>query len=165
MKISKRNPIIHFLQCYIQHYDPERYWRYRDKVMAPTNGKLALAMNYIRLMYVKWCDAYNNASLGTDIGRGARFASIPDLPHGLNGIIINPNCVIGRNAKIFHQVTLGDYGRGEFDAPTIGDNVTIGAGSVVTKDIPDNATAVGNYAKCISFDNPARFINNMWNKN
>ncbi|WP_294191778.1 hypothetical protein [Pseudomonas sp.] len=31
----------------------------------------------------------------------------------------------------------------------IGDNTTIGAGSVVTKDIPDNATAVGNYAKVI----------------
>lgn len=170
MKVNKRNPIIHFLQCYIQHYDPERYWRYRDKVMAPTNGKLALAMNYIRLMYVKWCDAYNNASLGTDIGRGARFASIPDLPHGLNGIIINPNCVIGRNAKIFHQVTLGDYGRGEFDAPTIGDNVTIGAGAkiigkirignnvkigagaIVVDDVPDNATVVGPKARIITKD-------------
>lgn len=32
---------------------------------------------------------------------------------------------------------------------TIGDNVTIGAGSVVTKDIPSNVLAVGNPAKVI----------------
>ena len=32
---------------------------------------------------------------------------------------------------------------------TIGDNVTIGAGSVVTKDIPSNSIAVGNPCKVI----------------
>ena len=31
----------------------------------------------------------------------------------------------------------------------IGDNVTIGAGSVVTKDIPSNSIAVGNPCKVI----------------
>ncbi len=32
----------------------------------------------------------------------------------------------------------------------IGKNVTIGAGSIVIKDIPDNVIAVGNLAKIIS---------------
>ena len=32
---------------------------------------------------------------------------------------------------------------------TIGDNVVIGAGSVVNKDIPSNAVAVGNPCKVI----------------
>ena len=32
---------------------------------------------------------------------------------------------------------------------TIGDNVVIGAGSVVTKDIPDDVVAVGNPCKVI----------------
>jgi maltose O-acetyltransferase len=32
---------------------------------------------------------------------------------------------------------------------TIGDNVTVGAGSVVTKDIPSNSIAVGNPCKVI----------------
>lgn len=32
---------------------------------------------------------------------------------------------------------------------TIGDNTTIGAGSVVTKDIPSNVVAVGNPCKVI----------------
>lgn len=32
---------------------------------------------------------------------------------------------------------------------TIGNNVTIGAGSVVTRDIPDNTLAVGNPCRVI----------------
>ena len=34
----------------------------------------------------------------------------------------------------------------------IGDNVMIGAGAVVVKDIPDNAVAIGVPAKVVSFD-------------
>lgn len=44
----------------------------------------------------------------------------------------------------------------------IGNNITIGAGGVVVKDIPDNATAVGNYARVINYDNPSKFIGNRW---
>lgn len=44
----------------------------------------------------------------------------------------------------------------------IGDNVTIGAGSIVTKSIPDNATAAGNYAKVIHYNNPGQYVNNRW---
>ena len=44
----------------------------------------------------------------------------------------------------------------------IGSNVTIGAGSVVTKDIPDNATAAGNYAKVLNYKNPGRYITNRY---
>lgn len=40
----------------------------------------------------------------------------------------------------------------------IGNNVTIGAGSIVVKDIPDNATIAGNPAKILNFDNPGRKI-------
>ena len=34
---------------------------------------------------------------------------------------------------------------------SIGDNVTIGAGSVVVKDIPSNCIAVGNPARVIKY--------------
>ena len=44
---------------------------------------------------------------------------------------IGKNCWIGANAVIVPGVTIGD-------------NVVIGAGSVVTKDIPSNVVAVGN---------------------
>ena len=33
----------------------------------------------------------------------------------------------------------------------------------MTKDIPDNATAVGNYAKVINYNNSGKFIKNKWN--
>ncbi|NLN57096.1 MAG: serine acetyltransferase, partial [Gammaproteobacteria bacterium] len=39
---------------------------------------------------------------------------------------------------------------------------TIGAGSVVTKDIPENATAVGNYAKVIHMNNAGQSVNRRW---
>ena len=48
------------------------------------------------------------------------------------------------------------------DHVKIGDNATIGAGSLVTKDIPDNATAVGNYAKVIHYNNAGNSVNKRW---
>ena len=65
------------------------------------------------------------------------------------GAVIGDNVYIGPSVCIVEQVNIGD-------------NVTIGAGSVVTKDIPDNATAVGNYAKVINYKDPAIFIKNRW---
>lgn len=49
---------------------------------------------------------------------------------------IGRDCVIGVNAIIMPGVKLGN-------------EVVIGSGSVVTKDIPDNCIAVGNLAKVI----------------
>lgn len=50
--------------------------------------------------------------------------------------IIGDNCVIGINSIILPGITIGNH-------------VIIGAGSVVTKDIPSNSIAVGNPAKII----------------
>lgn len=44
---------------------------------------------------------------------------------------IGKNCWIGANAVILPGITIGD-------------NVVVGAGSVVTKNLPDNVVAVGN---------------------
>ncbi len=50
--------------------------------------------------------------------------------------------VIGDNVKLYTNCTvIGDI--------TIGNNAVIGAGAVVTKDIPENSVAVGNPAKVI----------------
>ena len=57
---------------------------------------------------------------------------------------------IGKNFSCIHCTTLGAKCE---DRPIIGDNVslganvTIGAGSVVVKDIPDNCIAAGNPAR------------------
>lgn len=51
-------------------------------------------------------------------------------------IHIKKNCWIGAGATILRGVTIGD-------------NSIVGAGSVVTKDVPDNVIAAGNPAKII----------------
>jgi serine O-acetyltransferase len=144
-------------RTYIQHYNHKRYWKVREKVTS-NKGKIKIG-NILRLFYVKRSDAFNNATTGAHFGFGAKFTTPPNLPHGLYGIIISHNAVIGANCTIYHQVTIGE-GRG--GAPTIGDNVLIGAGAkiiggihignnvkigagcVVTKDIPNNATVLAS---------------------
>lgn len=155
MSEAKLSPVERFLRKIVQRYDHEKYWRYRAIVIDPTKGsKLG---DLFRLYYIKRADAFNNASMGTHRNCGAKFAVPPLLPHGLNGIIVSHNAVIGENCTIFHQVTIGE-GRG--GAPVIGNNVLIGAGAkviggirigsnvrigagcVVTQDVPDDTTVV-----------------------
>lgn len=108
----------------------------------------------------------------TTIGYGLYIA------HG-GPIVVNSSATIGNNCNLSQFTTIGANG-GEkaatigdnvyigpgvccVDSVIIGNNVTIGAGSVVTKDIPDDATAVGNYAHVINYNNPGRYIKNRWN--
>ena len=115
-----------FFRNIVQRYDHEKYWRCRAVVTDPERGsRLGDAW---RLFYIKRADAFNNASMGTHRNFGARFAAPPHLPHGLNGIIVSHNAVVGKNCTIFHQVTIGE-GRG--GAPVIGDDVLIGAGAKI----------------------------------
>lgn len=148
----------------IQHYNCKKYWRMRQEVINPKSKKCMI----IRLWYlfrIKRSDAFNNASMGTNLNSGAQFASIPILPHHLNGIIISHYAKIGKNCTIHQQVTIAQDENNK--AATIGDNVFIGAGAkiignvvigdnvkiganaVVVKDIPSNSTAVGVPARII----------------
>lgn len=52
---------------------------------------------------------------------------------------------IGNDVKIFTGATI-------FGGITIGNHVTIGAGSVVSKDVPDNCTVIGNPAYIVKKD-------------
>ena len=167
MNVNYHNPIIAFMKNWIQHYNHDRYWRYRQFVLSPRGGKISLIIKLVKLMYIKRCDAFNNASLGTDLGRGALFKSVPKFPRGINGIIISPDAEIGKNCIIFHQVTIGNDYRDTKNVPVIGDNVVIypgakitgkikignnvkiGANAVVVDDIPDNATVVAPKARMI----------------
>ena len=85
---------------------------------------------------------------------GAKFKSHPLLPHGLNGIIIGHDVVVGSNCKIYQQVTIANDGNvvigdnvvigsgAKILKGNIGNNVKVGANCVVVEDIPDNATVV-----------------------
>ena len=110
------------------------------------------------------------------INRTKRYIQLPRktkvgyglyIGHG-GPIVINPTTIIGNNVNLSQFTTIGSnknaaaiIGDNTYIGPhvcivenvKIGNNVIIGAGSVVTKDIPDNATAVGNYAKVINYNN------------
>ena len=126
MSDVKLSPLERFFRSVVQRYDHDKYWRYRTVVTDPARGsRLGDAW---RLFYIKRADAFNNASMGTHRNFGAHFAEPPHLPHGLNGIIVSHNAVVGKNCTVFHQVTIGE-GRG--GAPVIGDGVLIGAGAKI----------------------------------
>jgi serine O-acetyltransferase len=83
-------------------------------------------------------------------------------------LVVNPTTIIGNNVNLSQYMTIGENSGGQaaiigdvyigpnvcvIDNVHMGNNVTIGAGSVVTKDIHENATAIGNYAKVINYNN------------
>ena len=157
MNINPRSFLIKKIMGIVQHYDPDKYWK-RRKIVVDKDNKTPTLIKLYYLYYIKRCDAFNNASLGTDLNQGAVFETPPELAHGLNGIIVHMKAHVGANAVIWQQVTIGSSGGG---TPWIGDNckigagakilggvhlgnnVTIGANTVVTKDVPDNTTVVG----------------------
>lgn len=93
-------------------------------------------------------------------------------------VVVSPYAKIGNNVNLSQFTTIGtNHGKGAtigdftyvgpnvciVEDVVIGSNVTIGAGSVVTKDIPNDATACGNYAKVINYNNPGQYtMNNRW---
>ena len=134
----------------IQSYRVANYWR--DK-------KLALSL-YIQS---KISEMFN-----VDIHPNCKIGSGIMIDHA-SGVVIGETAEVGDNCSIFHGVTLGGIGSekskrhpkvGEgtllsansiiLGNITIGDNVKIGAGSVVLENIPDNSTAVGIPAKVIN---------------
>lgn len=83
------------------------------------------------------------------------------LPHGGFGVVMHSDTVIGENAIIFHNVTIANggarignrvyIGTGAviIGQVNIGDDVTIGANTVVNFDIPSGATVVGQKARIL----------------
>lgn len=75
------------------------------------------------------------------IGRDFYCLQMVTLGNGKNG-----RPTIGDNVKIYTGATV-------FGNIRIGNNVTIGAGSIVNKDVPDNCTVAGNPARIIKQGN------------
>lgn len=129
--------------------------------MIDPKAKIPLWLKYYYLYYIKRCDAYNNASFATYINEGTQFAEPPVLLHGLNGIIVGKETIVGKNCVIAQQVTIqagggkiGDnclIGAGAriLSPFHIGNNVRIGANAVVKGNIPDNTTIVPQKSRII----------------
>lgn len=120
------------------------------------------------------------------IGIYTKIENEPYFPHGISNIFISNNAIIGKNAVIFQDVTIGSntIKDSKNGSPIIGDNVYIGAGAkiigkvkignnvriganaIVIEDVPDNSVVVLNkpriIIKNVKLDN--RFIKKINNE-
>lgn len=101
----------------------------------------------------KGCNLMQNIVLTNDIyvGNGVIINQLSSIGHD---VIIHDFCEICPNVSISGNCEIGEYsfiGTGAIILPKIkiGKNVVVGAGSVVSKDLPDNCVAVGIPAKII----------------
>lgn len=110
-------------------------------------------------------------SIKADIGYGLY------LGHG-GGIMVNRTAKLGNNVNLSPFTTIGsnhenaaEIGDNVYIGPNvsivedvkIGDNVTIGAGAVVTRDVPNSATAAGVPVKVLKIDDtPNEYVINRW---
>ena len=84
---------------------------------------------------------------GVSVAPGVRIATINHdfnerhTKYTYGKVLIKKNAWIGMNVTICPGVTIGEY-------------AVVGAGAVVTKDIPDYGVAVGNPAKVIKYLDP-----------
>jgi acetyltransferase-like isoleucine patch superfamily enzyme len=67
----------------------------------------------------------------------AKYPKSPGVKHSLKGPVIKKGAIIGANATLLPGITIGE-------------NALVGAGSVVTKDIPRGEVWAGNPAKQIN---------------
>ena len=119
---------------------------------------------------------------GIEIHPKAKIGKNLFIDHGM-GVVIGETSEIGNNVTIYHMVTLGGISPSiKSDAQrdikrhptllnnvivgssaqilgpiTVGEGSRIGANTVILKDVPENATMVGNPAKNISTNSDTSF--------
>ncbi len=92
-------------------------------------------------------------------------------------IVINEDTIIGNNVNIGQFLNIGTnhntpaiIGDNVYIGPSvciiedvkIGAETTIGAGAVVTRDLPAGSTCAGSPAKVLNFNNPGRYVTNRY---
>lgn len=116
--------------------------------------------------------SFSRFATGIEIHPGAKIGKRFFIDHGM-GVVIGETAEIGDDVTLYHGVTLGGttWNKGKRH-PTLEDGVVIGAGAkilgpftvrknakvgsnaVVTKEVPEGATAVGSPARFILKDKP-----------
>ena len=108
-----------------------------------------------RFFLARWVSQHGRHKTGIEIHPGATIGRCLFIDHGM-GIVFGETCEIGDNCTIYHGVTLGGTGKDTGKRhPTLGNNVLIGAGSVVLCNLPANCTAVGVPAEVVRINNKA----------
>ena len=100
-------------------------------------GKNVFANHGLTVMSVGTVTIEDGVMLGPEVG----LFTVNHEPKNIR-VIFTKEIRIKRNAWIGARVSI-------LPGVTIGENAIVGTGSVVTKDIPDNAVAVGNPARVI----------------
>ena len=138
--------------------------------------------NYKFFLIARMISQFSRFLTGIEIHPGAKIGKNLFIDHGM-GVVIGERSEIGNDVTLYHGVTLGgispsensDDQRNSKRHPTLLDNVIvgssaqilgpitvgecarIGANTVVLKDVPANATMVGNPAKNISTNTDTSF--------
>jgi serine O-acetyltransferase len=121
----------------------------------------------------RWLSNLNRFFTGIEIHPNARIGRGFFIDHGM-GVVIGETAVVGENCTLYQGVTLGGtslsrgkrhptlgnnvtvgVGAAVLGPITIGDNAKIGGGSVVVRNVPANATAVGVPARIVMKDGVA----------
>lgn len=139
-----------FLRVYIKLWYGD-YWALKERLQKKPSPLLKQA-------YEKYFMKY-----GSYVGVDSQIAGRPYFPHGCVGVFISNDAVIGRDAVIFQQVTIGSntaagtkrpgapvIGDGAYlgagakiiGAVTVGDCCRVGANAVVYEDLPPHSVAV-----------------------
>lgn len=130
------------------------------KILGKTGEKFWIEQNF-------WCDYGYNVEIGENfyVNHNCVMLDCAKITFG-NNVFIGPNCGFytaghpldyetrNKGLEFAKPIKIGDnvwFGGNVSVMPgvTIGDNVVIGAGSVVTKNIPSNVVAVGNPCKVL----------------
>jgi serine O-acetyltransferase len=123
----------------------------------------------------RWISQFSRWLTGIEIHPGAKIGDNVFIDHGM-GIVIGETAEVGDGCTIYQGVTLGGTSltKGAKRHPTLGRNVVVGAGAkvlggftvgdnaaigsnaVVTKPVPEGATAVGIPARIIQAEDQSR---------
>ncbi len=134
----------------------------------------------IRQIFLLFCVVWHKIieiTTGIDLPKQTKIGKGLYIPH-FGGIFVHYNAKIGEYCTLGQDVTIGWGGRGNdkgcpqignrvcigagakiIGSITVGDDVAIGVNTVVTKDLPDRAVAVGVPAKIISYKGCDDLIN------
>lgn len=150
---TEMKPATHVLLNFTKGYDHKKYWHRRTMVTNP-KSRIWLPIKLYYMFYIKRQDGKHGCSFGTLWNGGAKFLTPPNLPHGPYGIIVGNDAVVGRDCRIFHQVTIAggnvvignnvELGAGAKVLPnvSIGNFCHVGANAVVVENMPDYSTCV-----------------------
>jgi len=118
---------------------PVKNWMYRTFLHMEVGEKTAIAlMVMMDTMFPERIHVGDNSIIGYNTTILAHEYLLDE--YRLGDVYIGSNVMIGANSLILPGVTIGDYS-------------IIGAGSVVTKDVPPHAFMAGNPAKFIRMIN------------